>query len=191
MDNILEQWILPVFYEKDEQGERDTIGGQCFVIGSLLITAAHVIENSYKPYVNIGDEKRYLTKENALVCKYNKREDEDYIVFHFYGEKSPLQFATIKKTSQGLICRYYRKQEKQVVLLQSFAKISPISTEKAFVCEVNPMLYEGDSGCPIINANNEVIGMLVGSTEDRACSHICAFQNAAYIKKIIEQCLEN
>ena len=77
------------------------------------------------------------------------------------------------------------------MLLQSSAQIVPILNEKAFVCEVTPMLREGDSGCPIVNANNEVVGMLVGSTEDSVCSHICAFQSAAYIKKIIQQCQAN
>lgn len=184
---MVEHWIWPIH----NTDERQSIIGQCFVVGSHLITAAHVIEESYRPYVYIGDEKRYLTKENAFVCKHNKYEDEDYIVFHFQGKISPLQIAAIEKTSQRLICRYCRKQEKKVVLLQSSAQIVPILNEKAFVCEVTPMLREGDSGCPIVNANNEVVGMLVGSTEDSVCSHICAFQSATYIKKIIQQCQAN
>ena len=189
-NNMLEQWILPVF-----DTNTGCVSGQCFIIDSYLITAAHIVIDLSQPYVCIGENKYELNSKNASYVKYLKKEDEDCAIFRLpYTYQSPLQLADKIDISQEMNCYYVRERSEDSIMRQlKVSNVQQISvlSDKAILCHINPMLYEGDSGCPIITANNEVVGMLAGSTEDSSCSHICAFQSAVYVKKIIEQCLEN
>ena len=216
MDNIQEQWILPVFYEKDEQGERDTIGGQSFVVGTCLITAAHVIVDAYRPYIILAGERLYLMKENTIAYSFTPNTDnlgdyEDYAIFLLSNElKSPLSFSKIENKSNWL-CKYRRKvqhenmeicesnifstkakKQKSYVkthLFTSLATFDNIISPKLFQCKVSPVLAKGDSGCPIVTTDNQIIGFLIGAREENLDIHL--FQSAAFIKKILEQCLAN
>ena len=72
--------------------------------------------------------------------------------------------------------------------LCSYAKLDAVLSSKLFQCEISPVLSEGDSGCPIM-INNNVVGILLGAFTQNINIHL--FQSAAYIKKILDQCLAN
>lgn len=209
---MFEQWIFPI-YETDE---RESISGQCFLVGDYLFTAAHVIEQTKRPHVKM-ERDIFLNKEDAIAYSYtpiiNRLEDyEDYAIFHLSNElQSLFQLSEIGKECK-LSCNYHRKELQENVIinqkyifssieksltytnskicfLTSSATFDCVISPKLFQCKVSPKLDNGDSGCPIFTTDNQVIGFLIGARKENPDIHI--FQNATYIKKIIEQCLEN
>jgi len=183
---MLEKCILPVF----ETDERQSIGGQCFMVGDYLITASHVVEKLYRPYVMCDGHRFYLTKDNAIVYSNNKSEDEDIAIFSMQGVNSPLFFKEPLTSELALTCYSISKADPQTCRLEFKhynVCILSIVSNKAIICEVSPMLCEHDSGCPIVTENYEVIGMLVGGVGDAPCNNICGFQSAAFIKDLINQ----
>jgi hypothetical protein len=214
---MFEQWILPIFYKKDEQGEKNTLAGQCVWVNNYLITAAHVVDKiNNEPYVRLRGEELSLVKEEAIAYSYtpqiNKLEDyEDYAIFHVINKlHSPLHLSEII-SNNNMTCFYNKKQQRQEIcdtkrgsiwetldqepiltnemrFLCSSAKLDAVLSSKLFQCEISPVLSEGDSGCPIM-INNNVVGILLGAFTQNINIHL--FQSAAYIKKILDQCLAN
>ena len=215
-NNMLEQWILPVFYKKDEQGEKDTIGGQCFLVNNFLVTAAHVINDDWKePYIQFGEKNIPLKKEDAIAYSYtpiieNLGDYEDFAIFPLHFEiKSPLIFSEIEIES-NLLCYYCHKDQQEKIdiydntifsiiekpqtsneihIFTSLATFDNIISQKLFLCKVSPILAEGDSGCPILTTDNKVLGLLIGVRKEDIYIHV--FQSAAYIKKILNLCIVN
>ena len=194
-NNMLEQWILPIFYKKDEQGEKNTLAGQCVWVNNYLITAAHVVDKiNNEPYVILRGEELSLVKEEAIAYSYtpqiNKLEDyEDYAIFHVINKlHSPLHLSEII-SNNNMTCFYNKKHlTNEMRFLCSYAKLDAVLSSKLFQCEISPVLSEGDSGCPIM-INNNVVGILLGAFTQNINIHL--FQGAAYIKKILDQCLAN
>ena len=203
---MLNQWILPVF----ETDERQSIGGQCFLVGDYLITAAHVIEQTNKPYIKMGHDI-FLKKEEAIAYSYtpmvNRLEDyEDYAIFHLSNEpKSILRFSKMERDYK-LLCNYHRKEPQKNILiteknifssieksqiisntetcfLTSSAALVNVISQKLFQCKVSPILEKGDSGCPILTTDNQVIGFLIGARKENPDMHI--FQSATFIQNLI------
>ena len=103
---------------------------------------------------------------------------------------SPLHFIELSSSEQELTCFSVKKvdaQTNQLEIHSSAAHILSVASNKAIICELNPMLCECDSGSPVITENYEVIGMLVGGVGDAPCNNICGFQSAAFIKDLINQ----
>lgn len=192
---MFEQWILPIFYKKDEQGEKNTLAGQCVWVNNYLITAAHVVDKiNNEPYVRLRGEELSLVKEEAIAYSYtpqiNKLEDyEDYAIFHVINKlHSPLHLSEII-SNNNMTCFYNKKHlTNEMRFLCSYAKLDAVLSSKLFQCEISPVLSEGDSGCPIM-INNNVVGILLGALNQNRNIHL--FQSAAYIKKILDQCLAN
>ena len=195
---MLEQWILPVY---DETG--GDICGQCFIIGSYIITAAHVVECAKEPYVNIShtighDLRIYLRREKAFVyvsnCSNNEKL-EDCAIYTLPTEtESPLQLTDISTIDKDLNCYYVEENietttSKIGVFSHSYSKQLNCSTvqhkeilsDRVFVCNVIPMLKKGHSGCPIMTKDCKVVGFLHGGND----INTCVFQSAAFIKALI------
>lgn len=204
---MLEQCILPVF----ETDERQSIGGQCFIVGDYLITAAHVIELTNKPYIKMGHDI-FLKKEEALAYSYtpmvNRLEDyEDYAIFHLSNAPtSILQFSEMGRDNK-LLCNYHRKESQENILinennifsfiershmipntktclLTSLAILDAVISPRLFQCKVSPILEKGDSGCPIFTTDNQVLGFLIGAKKENPSIHI--FHSATFIKNLIK-----
>ena len=194
---MLEQWILPVF----NRANHHTTCGQCFIVGSYLITAAHVIykDDEYvDAYVVIENNPIYLHREQALLYELSHTIDENYHDYAVFAlpevSNSPLHLKSITDTKDDLtcLCQRYAKLENggifdipHLELMTSRARFHKQYSDYLFDCEVNPMLIKGDSGCPIVDKENNVVGMLVAG-DDKS---ICAFQNANYILNQISNIL--
>ncbi len=190
---MLEQWILPVF----NRANNDTKRGQCFIVGSYLITAAHVIykeDEFIDAYVVLNNVPMNLHREQALIYEFNPKIEEnyhDYAVFSLPEvSDSPFHLKSLNDDKECLTCFYHRyvKLENGSIfdvphleLMTSRARFHKQYSNYLFDCEVNPMLIKGDSGCPIIDNENNIVGMLVAG-DDKS---ICAFQSAAFIKNIL------
>ena len=198
-NNMLEQWILPVFNRANENSKC----GQCFIVGSYLITAAHVIykDDEYiNAYAVFKSHPINLHREQALLYEHSHTIDGNYHDCAIFVlpevSDSPLHLKYITDTKDDLtcLCQRYAKLENggifdipHLELMTSRARFHKQYSDYLFDCEVNPMLIKGDSGCPIVDKENNVVGMLVAG-DDKS---ICAFQSAAYIKKILNQCATN
>lgn len=197
-NNMLEQWILPVF----NRANHHTTCGQCFIVGSYLITAAHVIykDDEYvDAYVVIENNPIYLHREQALLYELSHTIDENYHDYAVFAlpevSNSPLHLKSITDNRDCLTCFYQRCVKSgngsiwnvpNSELMTSRTQFHTQYSDYLFDCEVNPMLIKGDSGCPIVDKENNVVGMLVAG-DDKS---ICAFQSAAFIKNIINNYIE-
>lgn len=176
MDDI-SKWILPVYSGTDHYE------GRSFIVGSYLVTAAHVIIDLPLPYVSLENEKYELKSENAILVLYNRSLNEDCAIFKLpQTYQSPFQLADIIPQEQEILTCYYIKQQNRCISA-STAKVFH-TEEKAFMCYMDSMLCEGDSGSPILNAKNEIVGMLVAG-DDKS---ICAFQSATFIIDLLSKC---
>ncbi len=178
MDDI-SKLILPVYSGTDHYE------GRSFIVAPYLVTAAHVVIDLPLPYVLLENEKYELKSENAISVLYNHSLNEDCAIFKLpQTYQSPFQLADIIPQRQEILTCYCIKQQNRCISA-STAKIFH-TEEKAFMCYMDPMLCGGDSGSPILNAKNEIVGMLVAG-DDKS---ICAFQSAAFIKNIINNYIE-
>ena len=197
-NNMLEQWILPVFNRANENSKC----GQCFIVGSYLITAAHVIykDDEYiNAYAVFKSHPINLHREKALLYEHSHTIDGNYHDYAIFAlpeiSDSPLHLETITDKKEDLTCFYQRYVKSgngsiwnvpNLELMTSRARLHEQYSDCLFDCEVNPMLIKGDSGCPIVDKENNVVGMLVAG-DDKS---ICAFQSAAFIKNIINNYIE-
>lgn len=194
--DMLEQWILPVYDRANNNAKR----GQCFIVGSYLITAAHVIylqDEFIDAYVVLKNIPISLHREQALLYEHSPQIDENYHDYAVFAlpqvSKSPLQLKSISDDEECLTCFYKRNVKLEegsvphLALMTSEAKLNRLYSDNLFLCNVNPMLIKGDSGCPIVDKENNVVGMLVAG-DDKS---ICAFQSAVFIKNILNQCIAN
>ena len=181
-NNMLEQWIFPIFGE---------YSGQCFIIDSYLITAAHVIAKNKEPYTVLWNNQRMsLCKKDAILYELTEINENyrDYAVFALPQQtESPLHLMTLKDFAIELSCYFKVEENFRLELRSSNAIMDKVYSDSFFTCTMHSMIFSGRSGCPLIDIDNNVVGMLVAG-DDKS---ICAFQSAAYIKKILEQCLAN
>lgn len=178
--------ILKVYYDDKYAGR--SVGGQCFVIGSYLITAAHVIDELIEPYVLIDGQNVQLRKENSLhyVRKISKSDNiiEDCAIFALSKEYKTLHLKSAITVGDKLKCFYNTHVESRILNVSNAKVVN--KAKHFFLSNVSPMLYKACSGCPIIANGNQVVGMLVGG-DDKS---ICVFQSAAFIENIINNYLE-
>lgn len=76
-------WILPIF-----DGAADSIGGQSFVVGNHLITAAHVISILESPYILLHGKKFGLLREVATCIKHDPSNNIDCAIYTLPGYKA-------------------------------------------------------------------------------------------------------
>lgn len=82
----LEEYIYPSIDDYSD--------GCGVLVGSLFVTAAHVIQE-HDFHLFIDGKSKSLRKENALLFKFKQAEDgADIAVFRLEGFKSPLEFDT-------------------------------------------------------------------------------------------------
>ena len=178
----MEDCVLKVYYEDIHVGK--SVGGQCFIVESFLITAAHIIDDLTEPYVIIDGEKVQLWKEKALHYKRIISESDNVIVdcaiFALpIAHMSTLRLREAIKDGENLKCFYNSHMECRALDVSDAKVVS--QANQFFICSVNPMLYKGCSGCPIMANENEVVGMLIGGDDN----NLCVFQSAAFIKHLI------
>lgn len=178
----MEDCILKVYYKDKHVGE--SVGGQCFIIDSYLITAAHVLDELTEPYVLIDGEKMKLYKRNALryIRKISKSDNiiEDCAIFALSKvHMTTLHLKNAITDANNLKC-FYNTHVGSRNLAISDAKV--VSQAKHFfLCNVSPMLYKACSGCPVVENGKEVVGMLIGGDD----VNTCVFQSSTFIQNLI------
>lgn len=175
-------WIIPIF-----DGATDSIGGQSFVVGNHLITAAHVIGMLESPYVLLNGKKFGLLREEATCIKHDPSNNIDCAIYTLPAYvSSPLQMGDIETAKDKLKCLYvgyHHSSNGSVELQLKSSDAHYLGIEgNAFVCNVEPMLKDGCSGCPIISDESQVVGMLVGGDDHS----MCGFQRGQYITHLMK-----
>lgn len=189
----LENYIVPIM--------RQAQVGCGFFIENLLFTAGHVVENSDTPLtVWFEGKKILLDTKNAIkvCCTKEINEDEncaDFAVFRVDNVDSPLRFADYKPPfGQELLCVTYNtivakdescdtltifacKEKKEKVQIPAI--VSGETCGNYFVCNTKTVLKEGNSGSPLLDSENRVVGVLCGGTSIPEC---CIFQYVKLLK---------
>lgn len=192
----IENYILPIFGEV-----------QCgcgFFVGNHFITAGHVVTKCNLPLlVWYNGEKHELNFYNLLKISYSKDISDstycaDYAVFEFENINSPLELANyVPINGQLLRCVTYDlvhtkvannvstifSNEERVVKINTSAIVRTERRENFFACDTKSILHEGNSGCPLIDSDNRVVGILHGGTKIPEC---CVFQSAYSIGQLIK-----
>ena len=191
----IEQFILPI------KGQAQC--GCGFFVGNHFITAGHVVLECNLPLdIWYNGEKFQLNFDNLLKLVYTKNLSDknccgDFAVFAFEDINSPLVFADyIPKADQELNCVTYgtivSKSESIPSIFTTKEIISKVKTSALvrdeqqgnfFACDTKSILHKGNSGSPLIDSDNRVVGILHAGTQIPEC---CVFQNALSIKHLMK-----
>lgn len=121
----------------------------------------------------------------------------DFAIFAFENINSPLVLADyIPVTGQELSCVSYdtmvSKSESMPPIFATDEKISIVQTTATvreeqqgnfFACNTDSILHKGNSGSPLIDTNNRVVGIFHAGTQIPEC---CVFQNTISIKQFMK-----
>ena len=194
--NKIESFVVPIMGQAQQ--------GCGFFVGNYFITAGHVLEESKLPLSIIYDGKQILLNEStAIEVNYSKEltgdeSETDFALFALNGINSPLKLADYKPSiGQELRCFTYDtvvyKDEtpnipaifanrEEIVTVDCKAVVREEALGNFFACDINSILKKGNSGCPVIDSDNNVVGILRGGTHLPEC---CIFQYAYVIKALI------
>ncbi len=179
-------------------------GGSGVLIGSLFITAGHVVEGCSNPSVYINGTSHSLCIHNALFLysNPNHRSDMcDLAIFKLKGVESPLSFAEYVPTKDkelvsfshkdisiiencnyagvfGSICR----EEKELV--QITGKVIAYY-DKYFECEMDEKLCGGRSGSPLFDNSHHLVGILCGDKDHKESSNTVLYLSSKAIKELL------
>ena len=189
----LDKYIVPIM------GQAQV--GCGFFVGNLLFTAGHVVEKNDTPLtVWFGERRFVLDKRNAIkVCCFTEINGEencsDFAVFRVDNVDSPLRFAEYKPSfGQELLCVTYNTitakniscdtlpifaYEEKLEKVKTPAIVSEETCGNYFVCNTKTVLKEGNSGRPLLDSENRVVGVLCGGTSIPEC---CIFQYVKLMK---------
>lgn len=192
----IENYILPIM--------GNTLCGCGFFAGNHFITAGHVVVKCNLPLVVWFEGKKYtLNFNNLLQICYSKEIEgriscADFAVFTFDNINSPLDLADYTPTNgQVLRCITYDEvhaktnnnvpaifaNEERIVKINTDAIVRIERQENFFACDTKSILHEGNSGSPLIDSDNKIVGILHGGTKIPEC---CVFQSASSIKQFIK-----
>ena len=192
----IEQFVIPIMKE-----------AQCgcgFFVGNNFITAGHVVEISNLPLTIWFNGIKYQLNDNNLIkMQYTKNLSEnkqcgDFAVFALKGINSPLVLADYEPSKgQELCCITYDTiladnnnnvpsifaKNEQVKKIVTSAVVREERQGNFFACDTKSILHKGNSGCPLIDTNNRIVGILHGGTKIPKC---CIFQYAYSIEQLIK-----
>lgn len=194
--NSISNYIVPIMGQAQQ--------GCGFFVGNFFITAGHVITESGMP-LSVKYEGRdfILDKSKAIKICYSKEltaDDDvaDFAVFAVDGVNSPLRLASYKPSQgQELCCITYdtivTKDETSglpeifcvkdsIERVVATANVRKETLGNFFACDTNPILKRGNSGSPLLDAENRVVGILRGGTHIPQC---CIFQYVEIVKDLV------
>lgn len=176
-----------------------------FFVGNYFITAGHVIgDGEFSPSIVFEGKRIVLDKNKALKVCYSEQisgdeSESDFAVFAVDGINSPLKLADYKPLAgQVLRCITYdtvvQKDEmhgtleifatkEEIVTVNCTATVREETLGNFFACDTDSILKKGNSGSPVIDSDNNVVGILRGGTYLPEC---CIFQYAGVIKELLE-----
>ena len=177
----------------------DDMNDGCGVlVGSLFVTAAHVVqEHDFHLFLN--GESICLKKEDALLYKYKQAEDgADIAVFRLDGYKSSLEFDTSSPRKDILLDSisyehiveggsdieniFLNDPKDWYKLIECKATIDELAGN-FYQCKTSVILKPGSSGSPVFR-NGKVFGILHGGQEG---TNHCVFQSSFSILSLIRQ----
>ena len=186
----MDKYIVPIFGQAQQ--------GCGFFVGNYFITGYHVIEEYEKPLYIWFDSKKYVLDKNKAIKTSCSRTNSDFAVFSFEKIDSPLELADYEPAfGQMLHCITYDTivaKNSKPNLLDIFAKTDHVEKKSTsvvvreekqgdfFACDTESVLREGNSGCPVLDTNNKIVGLLVGGTDVAEC---CIFQSTKPIRNIL------
>lgn len=179
-----------------------------FFVGNYFITAGHVIEN-YDGVLSIwfdGKEIELDRHKALIICNSNRinedGSDADFAVFSVDEVDSPLEFADYKPTpNQKLRCVTYDTvfveddkpgipkifaYKDEIVKVEAQATVRQDTLGNYFACNTTPNLKKGNSGSPLLDSDNNVVGILRGGTYSNM-PECCIFQYVDIIKALLKQ----
>lgn len=197
MDKNIEIFIVPIIGQAQQ--------GCGFFVGNYFITAGHVIEENNCPlFVYFEGKEFILDKTKAVKICYSKEltTDEntsDFAVFEFNDISSPLELADYEPVA-GQELRFITydtvvvnndnpdlpaifSTSDRIEKVISSAIVREEKQGKFFACDTKSILKKGNSGSPLLDSNNRVVGILRGGTYIPEC---CIFQNAKSIRNAIQ-----
>lgn len=201
MDNIYD-YIVKIIANTPDGGEITGIG---FFVDGYFITAGHVINktNYFKVYLPSGKiGKHYeFCKDDAIIYSSSDSEYVQYYILDIAIFRAPCVESPIKlsfKTPQlGTECFFYtvrvhenspkdlltlqNSNGKEIVDFKAKAKIKEIQGTK-YKCFTQEILKGGDSGCPVLDADKNVIGVLCGGKDETI-----AFQPISVFKELLSK----
>jgi V8-like Glu-specific endopeptidase len=177
----------------------DDMNDGCGVlVGSLFVTAAHVVQE-HDFYLFINGKNICLKKEDALLFKYKQAEDgADIAVFRLEGYKSPLEFDTsspqtdmlldsisyehMVEGSSNLENIFLDEPKEWYKLIECQATINELAGN-FYQCKTSVILKPGSSGSPVFR-NGKVFGILHGG---QVGTNLCVFQSSCSILSLMRQ----
>jgi hypothetical protein len=177
----------------------DDMNDGCGVlVGSLFVTAAHVVQE-HDFHLFLDGESICLKKEDALLLKYKQAEDgADIAVFRLDGYKSPLEFDTSSPRKDILLDSisyehivegssdteniFLNEPKDWYKLIECKATIDELAGN-FYQCKTSVILKPGSSGSPVFR-NGKVFGILHGG---QVGTNHCVFQSSSSILSLIRQ----
>lgn len=182
-----ELYVVPIMGQAQQ--------GCGFFVGNYFITAGHVIEESDSNLsIQYNGKMMILDKNKAIKVCYSKELTDssnclDYAIFAVEGVDSPLKLAGYKpKLGNILHCITYdtvvTKDEihgiptifankEQILKKETNAVVREESLGNFFACNTDSILKKGNSGSPLFDSQDKIVGILRGGTEIPEC---CIFQ---------------
>jgi hypothetical protein len=174
-----------------------------FFVGNHFITAGHVVLECNLPLeIWFNGDKYQLEFDNLAKIVYTKELTEncycgDFAVFAFENINSPLVLADyIPTTGQKLNCITYDTivsksgsmpsifaTDEEIMKVKTTATVREEQQGNFFACDTDTILHKGNSGSPLIDTNNRVVGILHAGTQIPEC---CVFQNTISIKQFMK-----
>lgn len=193
-----QKYIVPIYQKMERQGKEPgaltiSLVGNGFFIEDYFVTAAHVIDEAGNAYINVGNEEKKLSRENAIIWRsmlekayeYDNLDAGDIAVYRFDGVKSPLKLSESMPNQGDILvsCYYYNEtwhQTKGSVGDNDDWFRGNFFGWKTDSDNLHPT-EGGSSGSPLLK-NNIVYGVLhAGNEEDPS---ICVFTSASFVKKL-------
>lgn len=193
----INRFIVPIYTLDDNQGLY--FNGTGFVIGDYLITAGHVSHDEGDLFVVYDDCKYKL--QNPIYEEYCKTDDgvkHDLTLYKVDFVKSPLKLCINEFSGKiyGELLGYsFNDEEKKICVDRVMVRINNFAYCYSYVHPLkllncysfSPAVgQKGNSGCPVINDKNEVVGMFIGIFGQNPKAVEGIIIKAAYIQEVID-----
>lgn len=177
----------------------DDLSDGCGVlVGSLFVTAAHVVQ-AHDFRLRVDGKDVCLKKDDAILFKYKQAEDgADIAVFCLEGFNSPLEFDTSTPHTDMLLDSisyehivegspnteniFLDESRDCYKLIECKATIEALAGN-FFQCKTSAILKPGSSGSPVFH-NGKVFGILHGG---QLGTNHCVFQSSRSILTLLRQ----
>lgn len=180
-----------------------------FFVGNYFITAGHVIDAGKSPRISYNGKEYRLKESDAIkICRMNETNRDpngfDYAIFKLDNINSPLKIAKYKPThKQEFLCTVYNHKvcknedmyenatniferidsiNEQIEKLTTSVTVTDEHEGNFFVCESTDILQQGNSGSPLYDKDNNVVGILHGGNIGTSK---CVFMYAHILNDII------